>query len=716
MLIVLAPSRVLSQDAKDLDRARHYMAVAKRSSSIDTIKFYTQKASKLIGIDGDRQLQIECADNLAYVYNAERKYDSAIINYKHLYIMISDDTTRKKDMARILGSLGICYKNTDKYIDMWTSLRQSKAIFEQLHDTSKICWATIEMGEAYEHFGMYELAREQYDYALALAKASHSANDITRCYYNIGNAILGEYFDVQADSTAHIIAQARDYIMRAIGDFDYNAGGTIDMERYKSMLALSKCYMTLLKVSPQRADYADSCRFYLERYMTIQTGKTASDSLATETMKAMLMINDRRYKEAVPILENATQLPVEVEYSRDMAEVYKLLSESYTAIGKTKEAYMAKKKYNELYNKVSNDENMKRTANFAAQTELDAEREQLDQENKRQKAINDAEEIRQQIIIERLVGFFIVAAAITLIIIISLRKKHRLSLELNDRNDKLLAQRNVIAQQKNDEERAQAIILSDVEYASKIQSQATGNEDSVTTVFPESFVYYRPRNIVSGDWYMATVLRGHRIMIEADCTGHGIPGALLCMLGVSALKDIINQLRHTSTAIQPGLILDGMRTAIKKALNKDTADSKSNIDDGMDMSIVILPPSGDRLLFGGANQSAILITGGTATRLKGDANPIGNYVREKEHFTTTEVPVSDGDAVYLLSDGIQDQTGGENERKYSFKRLMDFLVEHHTLTMQQQLTLIENDIDTYAGQQPQVDDRTLVGIRIQATT
>jgi hypothetical protein len=205
--------------------------------------------------------------------------------------------------------------------------------------------------------------------------------------------------------------------------------------------------------------------------------------------------------------------------------------------------------------------------------------------------------------------------------ILSFRKKRQLNIDLKDRQDKLLAQRDIIAKQKNDEQEAQSIILSSVEYASKIQSLAIGSQESVSAIFPENFVYYRPRNIVSGDWYMATSLKGHRIMIEADCTGHGIPGALLCMLGVSALKDITNRLRHSSTAILPGLMLDEMRVAVKKALNKNVGDSKTIIDDGMDMSIIILPPEGDRLLFGSANQNAILINGGNAIRLKGDANP-----------------------------------------------------------------------------------------------
>jgi serine phosphatase RsbU (regulator of sigma subunit) len=117
------------------------------------------------------------------------------------------------------------------------------------------------------------------------------------------------------------------------------------------------------------------------------------------------------------------------------------------------------------------------------------------------------------------------------------------------------------------------------------------------------------------------------------------------------------------------------------------------------------------MLFGSANQNAVLVSGGEATRLKGDANPIGNYVREKAHFTTTEMPVTNGDAVYLFSDGIQDQTG-DDERKYSLKQLTAFLANHYALPMNQQKAIFENTFDNYTGSQPQVDDRTLVGIRI----
>ncbi len=711
-LIVLAPSRALPQDDNELERARQYVVIANASNNLDTIKQFSLKAYDIAINKGDRQLIIDCANNLGYVYANKRIYDSAIIYYKRHYISVSEDTLHKKDMARTLGNLGICYKNTGKYIDMWNCFRQSKTLFEQLHDTAKICWATIEMGKTYEHFGIYQQAREYYDNALAIAKASHSADNIAKCHFEIGNIILNEYIDIKSDSTPDKIRQARDYFLQSIGDCYYSADIYADTLRHKAMLTLSQCYMTLFKLAPQHSEYIDSCRYYLHSFNVMCTNKSLPDSLTAETIKATLLLRYKQYNEVISVLENATQLPVGDKCLKDMAEAYRLLAEAHSALGHYKEAYTDKRKNFELNNKHSNEENMKRTSNFAAQTEIASARERQENEDKMRDAAEAADKARWQSIIDGLIVGLVAIGIIVLAFILSFRKKRQLNIDLKDRQDKLLAQRDIIAKQKNDEQEAQSIILSSVEYASKIQSLAIGSQESVSAIFPENFVYYRPRNIVSGDWYMATSLKGHRIMIEADCTGHGIPGALLCMLGVSALKDITNRLRHSSTAILPGLMLDEMRVAVKKALNKNVGDSKTIIDDGMDMSIIILPPEGDRLLFGSANQNAILINGGNAIRLKGDANPIGNYVREKEHFTTTEMPVSHGDAVYLFSDGIQDQTGGEEDKKYSLKRLTTFLAEHYTLTMQEQMSLFEKELDTYAGESPQVDDRTLVGIRI----
>ncbi len=708
-MMQLAPSTALSQGG-GVDSAGLFIDIANKSEDIDTIILYSLKARAIAKNRNDVKTLQNCADNLAYAYGIAQKYDSAIVYYKQLYLIVSEDSTKKSIMATTLGNLGICYKNLDKYMDMWSCFRQGKVFFEELHDTASICWTVIEMGEAYEHFGMYQQAREHYCSALALAKSINYADDIARCHFNIGCSFLEENFGNHSDSILPKMEEARDFLIAALNECDGRDGFT-DTVRCHTLLALSRCYMSMHDASG-RSDYADSSSKYLDSFVKLAQHKSIADSLTAETLKALLLMDKKRYKDALPVLLGAVHLPVKDSATRDKMVVCLLLSRCYEALGKNKDAYESKKQYLKLCNKFGNEENMKRAANFAAQTEIDIEREKRNNDKKIIDDLDRSEKRRIKGIVKTSAAGLVAAAIIALIIIVSLRKKNRLKQELDDRNDKLLAQRDIIKRQKDDELRAQSIILAGVEYASKIQSLAIGNPESVAEVFPDSFVYYRPRNIVSGDWYMATMLKGHRIMIEADCTGHGIPGALLSMLGVSALKDILNKISHTSSEILPGQILDEMRVAVKHALNKNHTDSKSVIDDGMDMTIVILPPSGDWLLFGGANQSAVLICGGTATRLKGDANPIGNYVREKAHFATMTVPVSAGDAVYLFSDGIQDQTGGGDGRKYSFKKLSDFLAANYALPMREQMTLFESDLDAYAEGDPQVDDRTLVGIRI----
>ena len=699
----------MSQDNPDIERARGYVAIANKSVNPDTIKYFSKMAYPIAKKHENIPILLDCVNNLAYAYAREKNYDSAIIYYRQHYVIVSDDTTKKKDMARTLSNLGICFKYTNNYMEMWNSFRQGKAIFEELHDTLKICWTTMAIGESYEHFGMYQQARDNYEHALNLAKSVGDSMHIASGYLKIAHAALYEYLDDNSDSASAKLTAAIGLINSSINTCK-QIGVQADTLYSLAILTEAKCYMALSSKTG-RDSYADSSRVLLDRYNALALHKPISDSLAVEVMRAKQMMRARKYRDAIPRLVGASKLPVKQYDFRQMAEVYSLLSQCYAATGNVKEAYNAKKMHHQLHSKVSNEENMRRTANFAAQTQIEVARQEQSDNVKHIAALEQAEKSRQATIFKAVAVGLVVAVIIVLLIVRSLHRKHRLNKELSDRNDQLLAQRDIIEQQKNDEQKAQAIILADVEYASKIQSQAIGSVESVAAVFPESFVYYRPRDIVSGDWYMASVLRGYRIMIEADCTGHGIPGALLCMLGVSALKDIFNTLRYGNSEILPGLILDEMRVSIKKSLNKYD-DDKFNIDDGMDMTIVMLPPSGGQLLFGGACQSAVLVRGGTPQRLKGDANPIGNYVREKEHFSTIKVDVAPGDAVYLFSDGIQDQIGGEEGRKYSFKRLMDFLAAHYALPMQEQKALFEEEFDSYVGSSAQMDDRTLVGIRI----
>ena len=178
-------------------------------------------------------------------------------------------------------------------------------------------------------------------------------------------------------------------------------------------------------------------------------------------------------------------------------------------------------------------------------------------------------------------------------------------------------------------------------------------------------------------------------------------------------QDIINRLESTDAPILPGVILDEMRILVKKSLNKSAVSvSKADVDDGMDMTLLTFPPEGGRMFFGSANQSAVLVHDGKATRLKGDSNPVGNYVREQEHFTTVEQEISAGDAVYIFSDGIQDQIGGAEIRKFTLKRIMQMASENYKRPMPEQMQLLTAALDQWTGDVAQVDDRLMIGVRV----
>jgi serine phosphatase RsbU (regulator of sigma subunit) len=198
--------------------------------------------------------------------------------------------------------------------------------------------------------------------------------------------------------------------------------------------------------------------------------------------------------------------------------------------------------------------------------------------------------------------------------------------------------------------------------------------------------------------------------VAADCTGHGIPGAFLSMLGISALKEYCVT---EDDAANPGIILDHMREFIKATLISGT---EKTIDDGMDMTICCYDFAAMEMRYAAANQSAYIIRNGEAIRLKGDRMPVGRYVLDNKHFATHIQPIEHGDMIYTFSDGIQDQPGGEldNElgKKFLSKNLVKLLTEIAPKPLAEQRDIIDNTITQWRNGRPQVDDITMIGLRI----
>jgi serine phosphatase RsbU (regulator of sigma subunit) len=188
-----------------------------------------------------------------------------------------------------------------------------------------------------------------------------------------------------------------------------------------------------------------------------------------------------------------------------------------------------------------------------------------------------------------------------------------------------------------------------------------------------------------------------------------VPGSLLSMMGMSALKDILNDLENTGADFDPAVILERMRMMVKTMLLQHSDDGLS-INDGMDMTVAIIDPKTNIMRFGSAYQMAILIRNGESIKLKGDRQPIGNYIREKA-FTSQEIQLQKGDVLFFMSDGIKDQTNPQME-KLKGPRLDDFLLQNINLPMPELGTRLAEKMESWRDGSLQLDDMTMVGVRI----
>ena len=247
-------------------------------------------------------------------------------------------------------------------------------------------------------------------------------------------------------------------------------------------------------------------------------------------------------------------------------------------------------------------------------------------------------------------------------------------------------------------------------YAKRIQTVLLPETSYINEILNDYFVLFRPRDIVSGDFYWVSAKKEKTIVVVADCTGHGVPGAFMSIMGINFLNTIVqNDNLHADT------ILNQMREQVIKVLKQTGKDLENK--DGMDMALCIIDWGNARIEFSGANIPLILMrTTPTSSHelieINADRMPIGIYERVVRSFTRHTIPIMPGDSIYLFSDGYCDQFGGPNLKKFKKKNLIKLLAEIHTLSMTEQKKRLIRNLDQWRGDLPQVDDILMLGIKI----
>jgi len=288
-------------------------------------------------------------------------------------------------------------------------------------------------------------------------------------------------------------------------------------------------------------------------------------------------------------------------------------------------------------------------------------------------------------------------------------------LDVNKNIKKLVAIDSEISELKKAEQeitRQKEQITDSILYAERIQQAVLPPDEFISDVLPDHFIFFKPRDIVSGDFYWMRKIKNFVVIVVADCTGHGVPGAFMSMLGITFLNDIIVKSRF-DTADE---LLNRLRKRVKKALRQTGTDSEAK--DGMDLSLCIIDMEFLQMQFSGAFNSLYLIRKKELIEFKADRQPIAIYIKEKD-FTNHEAQLQKGDCIYMSSDGFEDQMGGPNGKKFLRRRFKELLIENSTYPMVKQkvildqtLTSWQNPDDESEMKYKQVDDILVFGVRV----
>jgi len=271
--------------------------------------------------------------------------------------------------------------------------------------------------------------------------------------------------------------------------------------------------------------------------------------------------------------------------------------------------------------------------------------------------------------------------------------------EIEAQLDLATLQRDTITRQKDQ-------ILDSIRYAERIQSTILPPIEYLSDYLTDHFILFKPRDIVSGDYYWTTT-QGDKIMIAvADCTGHGVPGAFLSMLGISSMNEIVTR----SGSSQANQILEQLRDFVITSLHQ--TGTRGETQDGIEIALCVIDTRKEVLEFAGANRPLYIIRKNDLMHIRADRMPIGIYDHEPLPFTNHEIPLERGDSIYMFSDGYVDQLGGPSRKTFRSKQFRQLLLDIQDHSMEEQKNILVENLESWSGDVEQIDDILVIGIKI----
>lgn len=720
-------------------------------------------------------------------YHYKVKYDTAIVIFKKAVAIrndIADFEGANKSLVNI-ASIYILKSDYDSVIYFADSAIVSA---ERAGYRRGLGFAYSQKANGYHYRGKYEESIKYYQLALKIFDEIGYLIGVSSCNNNIG---LGLQLIDKNEESMEYFRRSLDVAMQ-LNNIDeiataYQNIGSYFYTVYRNEKKLLKTKQ--INEANYHPDYVDSCLFYYMKALELreQTGyeyRIASSlnnvglaysiageyELANEYLSRAneifaksenlyeIVVNLTttgynynqigKYREAIDLLNKSAKIARSIRLTENEMMNYRYLADAYDSIGEFRNAIKNLNLYI-AYQDTTRDEKSRK---IIEELETVYETEKKEQEIVNQKAINEKqkeinEQQRRQLIFS-IVGVAIVLVFLVLMIIQYIQKRKANNLlvvqneeilfqkkEIEMQRDEIEAQRNQVIKQRDLIAEQQNNIMDSIHYASRIQEAILPQNEFLERYLEhEYFVLFKPRDIVSGDFYWFGRKNHRNVIVAADCTGHGVPGAFMSMLGTAFL----NEISANPEVEEAHEFLNTLREYVIKSLQQTGREGEQK--DGMDLSLYIYDSENKQIQFAGANNPLFIVRpyegideeyGNTRIvtqiftqqetnkeyqiiQLKADKMPIGIYAENKP-FSSINFPVKKGDKLYTFSDGYQDQFGGPKNKKFMIKRLKQLLVDSYNLSMTEQRLTLDSTLESWKSVSPdpeQVDDILVIGYQI----
>ncbi|MBO7478076.1 MAG: SpoIIE family protein phosphatase [Salinivirgaceae bacterium] len=646
------------------------------------------------------------ADNynyISYSYNHLGNPEKSI-EYSRPLVEFYKKLKNSDRLAMAYGRMANSYSYLNLTDSIFYYYNKALQVYENMNDTLRVAYCYFNIGAENINLSFHKTAEEYFRKALALDSAIGNKIGIARDYYGIGMAY---------NTDAQTIKKAISYLKKAADGFENAEIDANDIENNinKYMTFTQLAYNYIRYAYDGGSVYADSCRVYLDKLGSFfeDLGFEGMVWQKQYTLVKYLTFN-RKYDEALRIMLDLEKRLNNGELDREESEFYNELYDLYIKRGDYRNACEAQRKHYEKRMSEVNDSALASSANAKTEQALMYERK-----------ITTAEKQKMRIVIFSLIGGLALISMLVFYILKSLSIKKKANVELSEKNTLLAEQKEEIESQRDTIKAQSDEIQASISYARRIQRSLLTPSETINRIFPDHFLLYKPRNIVSGDYYWVGQFGDNKVCIVADCTGHGVPGGFMSVLGMSNLNHIVGQ------DVTPDMILNRLREAIIENLRQSAdaptalqdsdgaeliTDNTDRSRDGMDVAAYVVNERLMKLSYAGANNPLVLIRNNEVQVLKADKMPVGIYAR-LDPFQCTTIDIQRGDCLYTFSDGFQDQFGYESGKKFLSKRLRELLLEIHQQPMAEQKAMLNTVYEEWRGPvENQTDDVVVMGVRI----